>query len=204
MKTQEIDEALAQVRLIQELILDREYFRGYSGAARITAGTAALAGMLALATGRVPADPMLHLRVWAMVMAIGLLANYGALLSWYLKAPASRRALLKLKPAVDAVPALAVGGLLSLVAIQTGAWDLLFGIWMCLYGLTHTASRHTLPRANYLLGLAYIACGAIVLLSPGMHFLNPWPMGLVFFTGETIGGWILIKNRLPQSCEEPV
>jgi len=201
MTTHDIDDALAQVRLIQEMILDRDYFRGYSGAARMTAGLAALAGMLALASGRVPPDPMAHLRVWAMVMGVGLLANYGALIWWYLRAPDTRRELLALKPAVDAVPVLAVGGLFSLVAIQTGAFDFLFGIWMCLYGLAHTASRHTLPRANYLLGLAYLACGAGVLLLPGMPFLNPWPMGLVFFAGETVGGWILIRNRSPHTRE---
>ena len=110
MKTHEIDDALAQVRSIQELILDREYFHGYSGLARMAAGMAALAGMLALVSGRVSPDPLSHLRVWAVVMAIGLL--------------------------------------------------------------------------------------------PGMHFLNPWPMGLVFFAGETLGGWILIKNSTSQTNEE--
>jgi len=107
-----------------------------------------------------------------------------------------RRELLRLSPAVDAIPALAVGAGPTVAAWIHGAYDLLFGVWMCLYGLVHVNYRLSLPPANYAVGVFYLLSGAVCLLHPGVSFLNPWPMGCVFFLGETAGGWILYRHRL--------
>ena len=34
-------------------------------------------------------------------------------------------------------------------------------------------------------------CGTVYLLFSDVSFLNPWPMGVVFFIGEWLGGIIL-------------
>ena len=107
--------------------------------------------------------------------------------------PAPRRSLRELVPAFDAVPALAVGAGLSLALIMHGEYDLLFGTWMCLYGLVHIPYRNSLPFANYLVGIFYLACGAIMLVWPGVSFTNPYPMGLVFGAGELAGGFVLCR-----------
>jgi hypothetical protein len=200
--TPDLDEVVEQVRRIREQLCDREMFQGYSGFARMASGLAALAGMLILASGRVPADPWAHLAVWAGVLALSLVFNYGALAHWYVRSPAARRGLLALKPAVDAIPVLAAGAFLSLASVRAEAFDVLFGVWMCLFGLVHVASRHTLPRANYALGLAYIGAGAVCLLSPSIRFLNPWPMGVTFFIGESLGGWILVRHATARRKEQ--
>ena len=54
--------------------------------------------------------------------------------------------------------------------------------------------RLSLPPGIYLVGLAYVACGALCLLLPSVTFTNPWPMGIVFFAGELTGGAILLKD----------
>jgi hypothetical protein len=195
-----IHDALDQVRRLQEVILERRGFRGFSGEARLVSGAAALLGAAVLASGRVPATPAAQLAGWGAVLAVALLANYGALAFWFLRDPARRRDLLALKPAVDVIPALAVGGGLTVALVHAGQYDLLFGTWMCGYGLSHTACRLSLPRANYWLGLGYLAAGAACLVAPGLSFLNPWPMGLVFFAGETLGGAILIRDRLASAA----
>ena len=107
-----------------------------------------------------------------------------------------------LKPALDALPALLVGGLLSVAAVRLGAWDLLFGVWMLLFGLAHMAYRQTLPGENYVVGLFYLAAGAVCLLAPGVRFTTPWPMGLVFFLGETAGGLVLLRQHQRRLEEE--
>ena len=101
-----------------------------------------------------------------------------------------------LKPALDALPALAVGAALTAGLILAGQYDLLCGAWMCLYGLAQVAYRQTLPGGIYLVGLCYILCGAAYLLFPAGTFMNPWPMGLMFFLGELAGGLILIHQEL--------
>lgn len=204
-----IHDALAQVRTLRELILEKRLFRGYSGRARMLSGTIALAAAVLLASGLVPRTVPAHLATWSAVLVVSLALNYGALAYSFFFDPTFRRDPAMLKPALDAVPPLAAGGVLSLALIFAGEHNLLFGTWMTMYGLAHVACRHALPPANYAVGLFYLACGALNLLWPGRSFLQPWPMALTFFPGELAGGVILsaIKERpllrQPENEERP-
>jgi hypothetical protein len=202
-----IHDALGQVKQMQEFILDKRLFKGYSGTARILSGSVALAGAVVLSSRFVPPYPFVHLAGWAVVVMIALALNYGALGWWFLFDSKVRGNLMMLKPAIDAVPPLAVGAGLSVAVILRADYDLLFGIWMCCYGLVHCAHRHNLPRGIYFTGLGYLAAGAYCLVSPTISFLTPLPMGIVFFAGELAGGLILLMNKraLPEreKAEEP-
>lgn len=190
-----IHDALAQVRKLREIVLERKLFKGYSGKARIVCGVAPLAAAMVLSSGMVPPAPLSHLAGWAVVLSFGLVINYAALGYWFLFNSDAGRNPLMLKPAIDAVPALAVGAVLSLALILSEQYDLLFGAWMSLYGLAQVAYRQSLPVGIYIVGLCYIACGACCLLWPGISFTNPWPMGAVFCAGEVAGGVILMRNE---------
>jgi len=192
-----IHHALAQVRELQQRVLESQRFRGYSGRARAMGGTAALIGAVILSRGVYPGTDRAHLYGWAVVWLLGVSFNYGALLCWFLSEPGDKRDLRQLLPAVDQVFPLLVGGILTLSMVLGGQYPYLFGIWMCLYGLANLSARWVMPRAVIPLGLYYIAAGALCLLVPGLSFTNPWPMGLVFFTGELIGGFIFFFNRNP-------
>ena len=186
-----IDDALDQVRRMQALVLERRRFQGYSGKARMLSGTLALLGTLLLASSLVPRDPRAHLLGWAVVFTLSVAINYAALAWWFLFDPAERRTPSMLKPALDAFPALAIGAALTAAAVRHGSFDLLFGIWMSLYGLAQIAYRESLPRGIYHVGLAYLLCGVGCLAWRGVSFVNPWPMGLVFLAGEWAAGIIL-------------
>jgi hypothetical protein len=190
-----IHDALAQVRTLQEFIIERNLFKGYSGAARVTSGAVALAGAAVLGLAPVPRTAMAHLAGWGIVLGVGIAVNYAALIWWFLFDPEVRRNPLMLKPALDAIPALAVGAAFTLALILHGQFDLLFGAWMCLYGLAQVAYRHSLPKGVYATGWFYLVCGAACLFAPGVRFLDPWPMGLVFFAGETSAGCALIQDH---------
>lgn len=190
-----IHDAIAQVKRLQEFILEKRLFDGYSGKARIFSGTAALLGALILSSGMVPADEMMHLAGWGVVLTAGLLINYGCLFYWFLFDREVRRNPVMMKPALDAVPALMVGAVLTLVIIMEQKYDLLFGMWMCMYGLAQAAYRQSLPRGIYFVGLGYMLCGSGLLLFKMTSFLNPWPMGIVFFLGEMAGGMVLISYK---------
>ncbi len=195
-----VHDALGQVRRLRELILDKRRFRGYSGPARMISGSVALAGAFVISCLAKPdSGPRFHLAGWAAVLMAALGMNYGALLLWFWRDPEARRDPKNLRPAFEALPPLAVGAFLSLAAVLHGHFDLLFGIWMCVYGLVHIPYRHTLPVANYFVGIFYVLAGAVCLFWPGLTFANPWPMGIVFFTGEWWGGYILYRMKI----EEP-
>ena len=190
-----IHDALAQVKRLQEVILSKRFFRGYSGKARIISGTVALAGSAIMDAKFFPYSVEYHLLGWCAVLIVGLLVNYTALFYWFLFDPQARRNPVMLKPALDAVPALAVGGTLSVAMIMYDQFDMLFGVWMSLYGLAQVAYRQSLPQGIYLVGLGYLVAGAVCLIAPWITFLDPWPMGIVFFAGEWIGGIVLILNE---------
>lgn len=205
-----IHDALGQVRRLQQIILERRGFRGYSGHARILSGAVALTAAAIMATPNYPRTCEAQLAGWVVVLTIALLVNYGALAVWFLLDPEVRRDPRELTPALDAVPALAVGGLLSLALSFWKDYGLLFGVWMCMYGLAQMSYRLSLPRGVYLVGLGYVICGAVCLFADWVSFLNPLPMGLVFFAGEAVGGTILTRHnrRLaegeadPAACQE--
>jgi hypothetical protein len=194
-----IHEALAQVRRLQDLVLEKRMFRGYSGKARITSGLLVLLNAAALSHPAVPRTAHVHLAGWAVTVALGVLVNYAALGWWFLFAPEVKRNPRMLRPAVDAVPALAVGAVLTVALVIAEQYDLLFGAWLSVYGLAQTAYRQSLPPGMYRTGLLYVLAGAVFLLGPAPTFLHPWPMAWVFFAGELVSGAILLsQGRVPQ------
>ncbi len=195
-----VHDAVAQVKRLRELILDKQVFRGFSGRARMAGGAAVMGAFGLLLSPGVPRTVPAHLAVWAGVLALALAFNFGALAHALLSDSSFRRNPARIRPALDVLPPLAVGGLLSLSLIRAGQHDLLFGAWMTLYGLTHLACRHSLPKANYVVGLYYLACGAIQCLRPAPSFLDPWPMALAFIPGELAGGWVLASLRRSPSA----
>lgn len=200
-----IHDALAQIRTLHMFIIERNLFKGYSGTARIVSGTVALIGAVIMAGDVLPKDPWRHLAGWVVILGIGLVANYGALLYWFFFNREVSRNPLMLSPALDAIPALAVGAALSLALVIHEQFNLLFGVWMSLYGIAQVAYRNSLPRGICETGVFYIICGAACLLTPSVSFTDPLPMGLVFFAGETAGGIILIRDhrRNKQSEAKP-
>jgi len=185
-----IHHALAQVRELQRTILDKQRFKGYSGRARAVAGTATLIAAAFLSFSGYPGSVKAHLIVWAVVLAAGFVLNYGALIHWFIFDPNVQRDFRKLRPALEALPALFAGGALTFALVKTGQVQLLFGMWMSLFGVTCLATRQVLPRIHWIVGVFYLTCGTYFLLAPNVAFLNPWPMGIVFFVGEWLGGII--------------
>jgi hypothetical protein len=190
-----IHDALAQVKKLQEFILEKRLFKGYSGWARIGSGSVALIGAAIMASDLVPKDPFIHIDCWAAVVFVGLVLNYGCLIYWFLFNQEVRRNPIMVKPALDALPALMVGAVLTLSFTLTGQFNMLFGMWMCLYGLAQVAYRQSLPYGIYVVGIGYVFCGIFCLLLDSITFLNPWPMGIVFFIGELAGGIVLLGYK---------
>ena len=164
-------------------------------------GVVAFCGAAILSRPFYPATPQAHLAGWGLVLALALFANYGGLLLWFMRDPAAGRDRVQLLPALDACPAFMAAALLSAALISKGQYDLLFGVWMGMFGLVHAAYRRNLPPANLVVGLFYGAAGAVCLFHPAVRFVNPWPMGLVFLVGELSGGLVLIKGNMPEKIE---
>jgi hypothetical protein len=186
-----VQEALKQVRELQQKILEKQKFKGYSGRARALSGTTALGACFIMTTHYWPQSNYWHLVGWSIVFGMSVLLNFGAILYWFLLDPVAKRDVRRLKPLADTLPPMCVGGIFSLALIHQGLYSWLFPLWMCLYGLANLATRHVVPRGISLIGWFYILAGSLLLVSGETNFLNPWPMGIIFFAGEWMGGFIL-------------
>ena len=186
-----VHDALDQVRQLQHAILERIRFHGFSGPTRAVSGTIALIAAIFMSTPYYPQTARAHLLGWAAVLSAALFLNGGALILWFLRDKSVQRNPRRLRPVLDVIPPLFVGGVLTAALILHGELDLLFGIWMLMFGLVNLTSRHVLPRAINWVGLFYIFAGTAWILTPGLSFMSPWSMGIVFFAGEWAGGLIL-------------
>ena len=186
-----VQDALRQVRELQKKILEKQKFKGYSGRARAISGTLALLASGILASPYWPSTPIAHLAGWGTVFGLAALLNFGAILYWFLRDPRANRDIRRLKPVVDTLPPLIVGAILTFVLTREQLHNWLFPVWMCLYGLANLASRHVLPSAISAIGWFYIIAGSLLLLLGPPSFMNPWPMGIIFFAGEWMGGIVL-------------
>lgn len=148
-----------------------------------------------LGSSVVPQTVSAHLFGWAALCTISALLNYGAVALWYSRLESDALDRKRLRPIFDPLPALAGGGLMTFACIIRGYTDLLFGVWMIFFGISHLAARSSLDQEISYLGWYYLVAGALMLfLFPG-SFLNPWPMGIVFFAGEVTGGLIFSRMR---------
>lgn len=186
-----LHDALQTVRTLRRSLLQNERFKGWSGPTRILSGTLALIAALLLESNVIPESNAAHLITWAIVFMAAMLFNLSALVYWFLNDKMIQKDITRLKPILDVIPPLAVGALFTFVLLLRRDLDSLFGVWMCMFGLTNLASRYVLPSAISLVGVFYILAGALCLLLPEITFLHSLAMGLVFCAGEWAGGTIL-------------
>ena len=64
-----------------------------------------------------------------------------------------------------------------------------------MFGLSNLASRYVLPKNIVGVGVFYMACGLVWMLLLNSAFVDPWPMGIVFFIGEWAGGYVLYSDQ---------
>lgn len=188
-----LHDALDRVAELRRRILESQKFRGYSGRARALGGCAALIGGLAL--GIVP-EGLRHVAlpaVWGAVFLAAFTLNYGAVLSWWWNLPKAERAKSPLSPALENLPVFIVGGALTGHLIVYGYPSSLPGVWASVLALTHFTAKYAIPRGLRAVGWYYIAAGTAMLAYPEFGWGDPWFPGLVFFTGEMAGGWLIFR-----------
>ena len=96
---------------------------------------------------------------------------------------------------IDTIP-------LTFGIVSQGAYQLLFGTWMCVFGLVNLSARRVLSRSICWLGAYYIVCGTVCLAAAGwLPFTSPWPMGAVFFLGELAGSRIFAAQQRQEADE---
>lgn len=131
--------------------------------------------------------------VWGFVFVAAVTLNCGALLVWFVRN--GKGELRQLTPFLETLPIWITGGAVTLALWRNGQYDLLYGIWMSLFGLAQGMARSALPRSFIWIGGFYVACGFLCLLWSEGIFQRPWIMGSVFVVGEFAAGLVLHFDR---------
>ncbi|MCZ6672535.1 MAG: hypothetical protein O7C75_06300 [Verrucomicrobia bacterium] len=188
----QIRQALREVRDLKKNILEKQLFKGYSGRARALGGIIALLFALLAEFTPIKNGVTTLFILWGTVFLLAILANYGALVLWMRHK--KNRNPQNLSIVFEVFPVWVVGGVLTLALWSQSQYDLLYGSWMCLFGLAQSVSRSRLPKRITWIGIFYVLCGTVCLIFPSDIFFKPVIMGLVFFVGEISAGVILHAN----------
>ncbi len=155
--------ALDHLRFIRETMEGAAFFTAVSGIGEMAVGATALAA--AFLAARQP-DPASWLLTWLAEAMLAVLITGGAIVWKARRAEISlvsqpgRRFILGL------VPPLIVGALLTLALFMRGAFDLLPGLWLLLYGAGVVTGGAFSVRIVPVMGLAFMGLGALALVAP--------------------------------------
>ena len=155
--------AADDLRFIREAMEHSSRFTDLPGAGMIVIGCTAVAATL---LASLPAQDDAWLAVW---LAEGVLAVTTGLAAVALKARANGSTLFALptqKFFLGLLPALLAGGVLTAILAGAGRYDLMPGLWLLLYGTAVVSAGAHSVGIIPVLGMCFMALGALALLAP--------------------------------------
>jgi hypothetical protein len=196
----ELQRALSDLAEVRNRLVRAQRFEGYSAAAAIASGAAALlAGAVQRLTDPLPALPAaLHryVVIWMTCLAVALALNYGAAAVWLWRHRGPAAASGFRSAARSIAPSIVLGGLLTVALIDRSAYALLPGTWFALYSLGLFASREAIPESTLPITLGFGALAALFLVSPLQQIaLAWWVMPFGFGIGQIAVGGLIWKDR---------
>jgi hypothetical protein len=178
--------AMDNLRYIRETMERAGAFTAVPGWGGIGMGSTALGAALIAVR---QTDPRRWVAVWLAAAAVALIVG---LIAVRRKARAAGVTLLSgpgRKFALSFTPPLLVGALLSVALYRAGLFDLLPGVWLCLYGTGIVTGGAFSVRVIPVMGFCFLALGAVALFCPlawGNYFLAAGFGGLQIYFGSLI------------------
>jgi hypothetical protein len=195
----DVERAAADLAEVRLRLVTLQRFDGVSGQAAIASGLVAFAaGALQYALIPLPSSGgqvAVYLEIWLGCLIVALAINYGAILSWlaHERRLGARGQVRNVGKTI--LPAIVIGGVLTLALIGHHIEVMLPGAWCMCYALGLFASKDMLPRSVVHVAVGFTIFGAILLLVPvSAHTLAWWVMPLVFGSGQNAIGACLLRD----------
>lgn len=196
----ELQRALSDLAEVRDRLVRVQRFEGYSAAAAIASGAAALVAgwvqRLLVPLPVLPATLHEYVTIWMTCLAVALALNYGAVAVWVWRHRGPGASSGFRSAARSIAPSVVLGGLLTVALIDRGAYMLLPGTWFALYSLGLFASRDVIPESTFPVTLGFVALAALFLISPLQSVaLAWWVMPLGFGLGQVAVGGLIWRER---------
>jgi hypothetical protein len=194
MTSKEAEQTLSLIRTLMERSARYTNFSGHAG---IAAGVVTLIGCALRYWFQTPFLP-----TWmgVLVAAAGASIFFTAIMARANGEPVWTRQARTIVQALT--PALVAGLVLTAILVRIGQERLLPGVWMLLWGVGALAMSLFTPRTFSLLGVSFMALGALTLLvDPGNDILS---MGMSFGAIHLVYGVVLLAVRQPVRTAELV
>ena len=183
------DRALDNLRYIRQTMERAGSFTAVPGWGLVAVGATAL--VAAILAARQP-TPELWLATWfgeaVIALAIGgstMVRKAYAVHDPILSGPGRRFGL-------SFLPPMAVGGLLTVALYRAGLWHALPGAWLLLYGTGFVTGGAFSVRIVPVMGLCFMAVGAVALLGPATW--NNWLMAAGFGGLHIVFGAVIVRR----------
>jgi hypothetical protein len=196
----DLERALTDINAIREQLAHTAEFRGY--APTTLAGTGAFAFAVAAVQARWLPESADHMRmfvaVWAAAAAICVIPIAFETVQHSRRAHGGMATAMLQSALEQFLPAVVGGGLVTVALLELAPQDLwlLPGLWHVFFAVGVFASCRFLPRATFLVGVWYLACGlACLALAAPSHTNSPWAMGIPYGVGHLLVAAIILQRR---------
>lgn len=195
----EVSRALADLAEVRSRLIAVQRFRGWSGGAALTSGTAALIiGAYQFAALPYPStapDAARYVTMWLACLIFALVVNYGAIVLW-LARNWTLRARCELRTVgMTIAPAILTGGILTVALMHRGLFGLLPGVWCVCYAMGLIASRAMVPRGVLAVAALFGAAGTALLFAQDISALRWWVMPATFGIGQVVIGALVLRDE---------
>lgn len=192
----EINQALGTIEELKQSILDRKYFNGYSGEAKLLAGSIVLIGSIIMSLPFFPNNNTLIVYGWAVTMFTAFLCHVIALVVWLKNDPEAKKNPRGILTILDILPPVFSCLVFSFVLYFSGHWSFIYGTWLIMYGIVQSSYRRRFPLSIWLNGWFLILCGSFLLFfQKVLPFNFPLPIGLIIFATELFGAAVLLRLK---------
>ncbi len=196
----DLERALTDISAIREQLAQTTEFRGY--APTTLAGTGAFAFVVAAIQALWLPETATHMRsfvgVWAGAAALRVVLIAIETVNHSRRAHGGLATAMLQSALEQFLPAVVGGGLVTVALLELAPEDLwlLPGLWHVFFALGVFASCRFLPRATFLVGVWYLACGLTCLaLAAPTHTNSPWAMGIPYGVGHLLVAGIMLQRR---------
>jgi hypothetical protein len=199
----DLERAMLDIAEVRERLAMTQRFRGYSGVAAAASGCfAILAGVVQALITPVPAtlhQDRIYAAIWLACGGAAMILNYASIAHWVASDASARDRWQTRTVGLSILPALMLGGALTMALIDYGHFSLLPGIWCGCYGVGLFASRTLVPPPVVPIAALFMLAGFILLFVPPAIALSWWVLPFAFGIGQIAIGYFVARDRVTEA-----